>query len=65
MDSYSELIDELAVMSQRRDTDRRIDAANHEIDEAMRAGCPAIEVARMEAVRNRLGAHRVWTGAGA
>ena len=65
MNPYNSLLDDLVVLAEHRDTDRRIDAMNAEMDQAIQTGLPAIEVAKMEAARNRLGAHRVWTGAGA
>jgi hypothetical protein len=65
MSDYDTLIDELAVMAEHRDTDRAIDAMNAQMDQAIQTGLPALEVARLEALRNLMGAHRVWQGAGA
>lgn len=63
MSAYDALIADLQATAQRRDADRRVDSLNAEIDQAIAAGCPAIQVAKLEAVRNRVpGTSRTWHG---
>jgi len=44
----------LARLKETRDTHKRIDAVNAEIDLMIKAGRPTFEIARLEACRNRI-----------
>ena len=62
MDSYGELIDDLATLAEHRTLERQTAATNAEIDRLIAEQAPAIDIARAEAIRNRMAPARVWAG---
>lgn len=66
MSAFDALVDELSVMADHREIDRRVSAINDAIDQAMQSGASAALIARMESIRNRTTTTpRIWQGQGA
>jgi hypothetical protein len=62
MNAYSELISDLAELAETRTLERQTAAANAQMDRLIAEQAPAIDIARAEAIRNRMAPARVWAG---
>ena len=56
MGHYQELLSQLREVKTRRDANRRVEQVQKEIESVMAKGATSLEVSRLEAIRNRLGA---------
>ena len=66
MSAFDGMLNELAVMAEHREGDRRANVIDQEIDAAIASGAPGLHVARLEAIRNRVATTpRIWQGNGA